>query len=228
MPTVAALEIGQSCRPDLVAELRAVLPDDVRILEVGALDGIDPATVPPIGSDAANPLSTRLADGRQVVVDEAWIAPHLQAAVRRAEAAGADALLLLCAGGFHDLASDRPLIRPAVAVARVLHERGVATMLVVVPLPGQVPASEAKWRALGFDPVVLATPLPAGLDQVVEAAEQHEAVVLDFVGHPADLIDRLEQALGSRGNAQVFDLGRYGALAMADLARVRAPVADRA
>jgi hypothetical protein len=48
-------------------------------------------------------------------------------------------------------------------------------------------------------------------------------VVLDFVGHPADLVDRLERALESRTDARVFDLGRYGALAIVDvLARARA------
>ena len=226
MPTVAALEIGQSSRPDLVAELRAALPDDVGILEVGALDGIDPATLPDIGSDAANPLSTRLADGRHVIVDEAWIAPHLQAAVRRAESAGVDALLLLCAGGFQEAASDRPLIRPTDAVAQVLRERGVQTMLVVVPWPGQIPASEAKWRALGFDPVMLAAPLPDGLDEVVARAEGHVAVVLDFVGHHADTINRLEDAVGSSSEARVFDLGRYGALATAEVVARRPGVAD--
>src|SRR5262245_32395601 len=78
VPTVAAIEIGQSPRPDLVGGLNAVLPDDAGLFEVGALDGIDPATVPPIRFDAENPLSTRLADGQQIIVDEPWIAPHVQ------------------------------------------------------------------------------------------------------------------------------------------------------
>lgn len=217
MPTVAALEIGQSPRPDLVAELRAAVPDDVLILEVGALDGIDAATVAPIGPDAASPLSTRLADGRHVVVDEPWIAPHLQSAVRRAEAAGAEALILLCAGGFQDLTTDRPLIRPVDAVARLLRDRDLRTILVVVPARSQIPASEAKWRGLGFDPRMLATALTDGLAEIVEAAEEVEAVVLDFVGHPANDIDRVERAVVSASGALVFDLGRSGATAMADL-----------
>jgi protein AroM len=217
MPVVAALEIGQSPRPDLLAELAAVLPDGVELLEIGALDGIDPASLPPIGPDAANPLSTRLADGRHVLVDEPWVAPHLQAALRRAEAAGAEAILLLCAGGFHDLWTKRPLIRPAEAVGRALRDRGVRAILVVVPSTGQIPASEAKWRALGFDPVMLSAPLPDAIDAVVAAAVGLPAVVLDYVGHPAEVIDRLEDALGSRTTALLCDLGRYGALAMADL-----------
>jgi protein AroM len=217
MRTVAALEIGQSPRPDLVAELTAVLPEDVRLLEVGALDGIDPSGVPPIPPDAANPLITRLADGRHVLVDEPWVAPRLQDAVCRAEAAGAEALVLLCAGGFDDLTSDSPLIRPAAAVARALHEDGVATMLVVVPSAGQIPASEAKWRAFGFEPVMCFAPLPDCVADVVSAAQGVPAVVLDFIGHPADLVHLLERALESRGAARLYDLGRSAALATADL-----------
>jgi protein AroM len=217
MPLVAALEIGQSPRPDLLAELTAVLPDGVELLEIGALDGIDPAAVPPIGPDSANPLSTRLADGRHILVDEPWIAPHLQAAAHRAEAAGADAILLLCAGGFDDLRSDRPLIRPAEAVGRALRDRGVRAILVVVPSTGQIAASEAKWRVLGFEPVMLSAPLPDAIDAVLVAAAGLPAVVLDYVGHPAEVVDRLEDALQSRTTALLCDLGRYGAMAMADL-----------
>jgi protein AroM len=217
MPKIAAIEIGQSPRPDLVEELLAVLPDDAELVEVGALDGLDPATIPPIRFDAQNPLSTRLADGQQTIVDEPWIAPHVQRAVDRAEEAGADAVLLLCAGGFDGVHSTKPLIRPAEAVARVLRAHAVRTILVVVPSPRQIPASEAKWRAAGFDPLMLGTPLPKGLADVVEAAQEVKAVVLDFVGHPAKLIDRLEDALESETDALLYDLGRYAAFAMADL-----------
>ncbi len=217
MPKVAAIEIGQSPRPDLVEELAAVLPDDAELFEVGALDGVDPATIPPIRFDAENPLATRLADGQQIIVDEPWVAPHVQHAVDRAEEQQADALILLCAGGFDGLRTTTPLIRPAEAVARVLRAHDVRTILVVVPSPRQIPASEAKWRAAGFDPLMLGTPLPKGLGDVVEAAEEVKAVVLDFVGHPGKLIDRLEDALESETDALLYDLGRYGAFAMADL-----------
>jgi protein AroM len=217
MPTVAALEIGQSPRPDLVADVQAVLPDGVELREVGALDGIDPETIPPIGPGAANPLSTRLATGRRVLVDETWIAPRLQAAVRRAEADGADALLLLCAGGFDDLTSDRPLVRPVESVARALRQRGIRRILVVVPSPGQVRASTSKWRALDFEPDVLATLLPEGVDEVVAAAADVRAVVLDFVGHAGPVVDRVEEALRSRTEAHLFDVGRYGASAIVEV-----------
>jgi protein AroM len=216
MPRVAVVEIGQSPRPDLLAELTAVLPEATEVREYGALDGIDPETLPPIRFDAQNPLSTRLADGRQVLVDEPWIAPRVQAALDRATADAPDVVLLLCAAAFDDLRTDRPLIRPAEALATVLRAREVRTLLVVVPSPRQIPSAEAKWRALGFDPLMLGTPLPKGLDDVVEAAEQVRAVVLDYVGHPAKLIDRLEDALESETDALLYDLGRYAAFAVAD------------
>jgi len=217
VPRVAAIEIGQSPRPDLVEEVVAVLPDGAELFEVGALDGIDPATIPPIRFDAENPLATRLADGQQIIVDEPWVAPHVQRAIDDAQAQGADAMLLLCAGGFEGIRATKPLVRPAGAVAQVLRAHGVRTILVVVPSPRQIPASESKWRAAGFDPLMLGTPLPKGLDDVVEAAAEVKAVVLDYVGHSGKLIDRLEDALESETDALLYDLGRYGAFAMADL-----------
>ncbi len=216
MPLVAAISIGQTPRPDLVEELSAVLPDGNEVREFGALDGVELAAVPAIRFDAENPLATRVAGGQQVIVDEAWIAPHLQGAVHRAVAAGADVGLLLCAAGFGALTTEIPLVRPAEAVAATLKARGITTALVVVPSPRQITASEAKWRALGIDPLMLGTPLPKGLDDVVEAAEGVPAVILDYVGHAGKLIDRLEDALESETDALLYDLGRYGAFAVAE------------
>ena len=216
MPLVAAISIGQTPRPDLVGELEAILPEGTELREFGALDGVDVATIPPIRFDAENPLATRVAGGQQAIVDEAWITPHLQAAIRRADEAGPEVSLLLCAAGFETVTSSATLVRPAEAVAATLKGRGIGTALVVVPSPRQIPASEAKWRALGIDPLMLGTPLPKGLDDVVEAAEGVPAVILDYVGHPAKLIDRLEDALESETDALLYDLGRYGAFAVAE------------
>ena len=217
MTLVAVLEIGQSPRPDLLQAVGAALPAGVDVLELGALDGIDDAAIPAPGPDAANPLFTRLANGRRILVDEAWVAPHLQAAARRADMAGADAVLLLCAGGFEDLVSERPLIRPARVVAAALGDAGARSTLVVVPAPGQLAASAAKWRAAGIEPVMLACALPDGVDAVVDAAASGsvDAVVLDYVGHPAELVDRLVAALAAATNATLYDLGREGARGLA-------------
>jgi len=215
-PVVAAITIGQTPRPDLLAELAAVLPDGVEVHEYGALDGIAANELPRIGFTAESPLATRLADGSQVVVEEAWLSPRVQAAVERAEADGAGVLVLLCAGAFEAVTSNAPLIRPATVVSSTLGARGFRTALVVVPSPRQLVASEAKWRSLGIDPLMLGVPLPRGLDDVVEAAADVPAVVLDYVGHPARLIDRLEDALESETDALLFDLGRYAAFATAE------------
>jgi protein AroM len=216
MPLVAAISIGQTPRPDLVEELTAILPDDGELREYGALDGVDLATIPPIRFDAENPLGTRVSGGRQAIVDEPWLAPHVQRVVDQAAADGVDVGLLLCAAGFHGVGAGFPLVRPAEAVAATLAARGTRTALIVCPSPRQIPASEAKWRALGIDPLMLGTPLPKGLDDVVEAAEGVAAVILDYVGHPAKLVDRLEDALESETDALLYDLGRYGAYAVVE------------
>ena len=151
VPKVAAIEIGQSPRPDLVEELAAVLPDDASCSRSApSTASIRPRSADPLRR--RNPLATRLADGQQIIVDEPWVAPHVQHAVDRAEEQRADALDPPVRGRIRRPSDDDAADRPAEAVARVLRAHGVRTILVVVPSPRQIPASEAKWRPPGSIP----------------------------------------------------------------------------
>ena len=63
--------------------------------------------------------------------------------------------------------------------------------------------------------------LPAALPRqsatVAQAADGLGAVVLDYVGHPAEVIDRLEAELAARNGTRLIDLGRTGELALVAL-----------
>jgi protein AroM len=203
-PVLAAITIGQAPRPDLLAPIRERLPGHVALLEFGALDDLAATDLPVAG---ASPLTTRLRDGRPVVVDEAFLAPRVQAAIDRAEAAGASVTLLLCAGGFADLRAKGVLVRPFQAAVEALRGLGARRVGVVVPITGQAVPADRKWRAAGFEPLVRVGP-PASADGWTGI----DAVVLDFVGHPP------EEAATLRGRlaVPVVDLGEAGAAAAAD------------
>ena len=100
---------------------------------------------------------------------------------------GVAATLLLCAGGFLTVTARGPLVRPfdvAVGRLRSLVARRVG---VIVPIAAQVGPSRAKWAAAGFDPdVAVGTPRDAG--RWTAAGVAIDAVVLDYVGHPASLV----------------------------------------
>jgi protein AroM len=219
---VAAVTIGQSPRPDLIEALLARLPDDVEVLEIGALDLLSAESLPrPARSretaSPAYPLTTRLRDGTAVIVDEADLAPLVQAAIAKAEASGARVILLLCAGGFEGAKSDRPLVRPfdaAMARLRAMHARRIQ---VVVPFAGQAEAAARKWRSAGFDPVTIVGD-PAGLassqagtHSSAPSSPAFDALVLDYVGHPSATVQRLR----ARTTVPLVDLGECGADAVA-------------
>ena len=202
---VGAVTIGQTPRPDLLEPLLARLPAGFAVIEVGALDPLGPDDLPK-GGEGAYPLTTRLRDGRPVTLDEAFLAPLVQAAVDEAERRGATTTLLLCAGGFPDVRARGVIVRPFDAAAVELRALGAARIVVAVPIDVQVAPSERKWRGAGFDPVVLVGS-PAALD----AATGTGAVVLDFVGHPVADVAALRAAL----TVPLIDLGEAGASAAA-------------
>jgi len=207
--TAGAVTIGQTPRADLLEPLLARLPADVEVVEVGALDPLGPDDLPK-GGDGAYPLTTRLRDGRPVTLDEAFLAPLVQAAVDEAERRGATTTLLLCAGGFPDVRARGVLVRPLDAAVAELRALAAVRIAVVVPIEAQVSPSERKWRAAGFDPVVIVGSPPA-----LDAPIGISAVVLDYVGHPAADIAELRAVL----TIPLIDLGEAGA--SASVARFR-------
>lgn len=202
---VGAVTIGQTPRPDLLEPLLARLPAGVEVVEVGALDPLGPDDLPK-GGDGACPLTTRLRDGRPVTLDEEFLAPLVQAAVDEAERRGAITTLLLCAGGFPDIRARGVLVRPLDVAVSELRALGAARIVVAVPVEAQVAPSERKWRAAGFEPVVIVGSPPA-----LDAPAGISAVVLDYVGHPVAVVAALRSALA----VPLIDLGEAGASAAA-------------
>jgi protein AroM len=199
-PRIGAVTIGQAPRPDLLEPLRKRSGGTADVIEAGALDGLErhelPARGPSRGDEGrgAYPLTTRLRDGSSVTLDEAALVPLVQRAIERAEAAGAEATLLLCAGGFLDVT----------AVAR-LGAMDARRLIIVVPYPGQAEASRRKWTAAGFEASIrVADPPTVDDDGDVASAD---AIVLDYVGHPSSVVE----ALRARAPLPVVDLGEAGA-----------------
>jgi hypothetical protein len=257
---VGMLTIGQSPRPDLVAPFAGLRPE-VELLQAGALDGLTRADLASLRDlDALRsiadsrvdrvdegdrvdryPLTTRLADGTPITLDEATLAPLVAAALRRLEGQGAIATLLLCAGGFASVCGDRPLVRPFALTAAVLRAAGVGRIGVVVPVEAQRQAAATKFASGGFEPTVWAAPLDAVADRLpgwlaagapggpgepgspaklgAGGAPERDAapfahLVLDYVGHDPDAVSALQRRVGM----PVFDLGLIAAAALAAIA----------
>ncbi|AHH97250.1 AroM family protein [Kutzneria albida] len=190
MRTLGLVTIGQTPRVDLVAELRALLPP-CRILEHGALDGLAEHTIAAMAPSPGEPaLTTRLADGRAVVYRHDLAEGLVAAAVRRAESAGADVVLLACGGSFGEIEHRKPLLRTEELAQHAVS--GLAKGLrigVLRPLADQVePARRAWCRVLGTDQLATAVvnPFDAAPGELAAAvagiADQCDLVVLDCFG----------------------------------------------
>ena len=174
----------------------------------GALDGLAADAIPPAAG--AFPLTTRLADGGTVVVDEAFLLPRMQAAVHRLEDAGVAAILLMCAGTFGPVTSRVPLVKPFELTVATLRTWGWTRPLVVCPFAAQEAPMRARWTDAGFDAHVI-TARVGDVDAIRAAAAGCQCLVLDYFGHPPATVATLRAALSQ----PVVDIGAFAAAALA-------------
>lgn len=206
MPRIGAILIGQSPRPDLVKPLTKANPN-FQYIESGALDFVDPADIPAPTSEYI--LTTRLADGTLIRVDESYLFPLLEKAIANAERQGALISVLLCAGPFDGLYGAKPLYRPTAMADTILQTRGIKRLALLSPSQEQAGAIHQKWLSRGYVPTVFVDPGLPDAELAVWMREQlHysscEYLVVDYVGHPLEKIHALERALP----IPVLDLGK--------------------
>jgi hypothetical protein len=199
--------IGQTPRPDLTRDLRRRFVG-ARLALCGAMDGLTSRGVPDC-PPAGYPLETRLRDGSRVVVDAAFVEPRMQAAIDDLNGR-VSAHLILCAGPFPGIAAPVPLVVPFAVTAAALMRRTLRALDVVVPFAAQAAPARRKWEKAGFVPRVHAL-----ADRAAEVSigswlqeafgvSRSEALVLDYVGLPAEL----SGAVTEYSDVPVFDVGR--------------------
>jgi protein AroM len=206
MHAIGLITIGQSPRVDVVPEMAAVMGPGIHVHEAGALDGLGRAEIArlaPSGRDEI--LVTRLADGTAVFLGKDKIVGHVEARIAALEDAGASVTALLCTGAFPPLRTRTLLIQPQpVLLGAVRGMRWPGRLGVVTPSVPHVPQTEARWRADGFDPVVV--PLSpyehedAGALARVSAAfraARAGLIVLDCMGFNRKTRDELRALTGA-------------------------------
>lgn len=215
---VGALTIGQSPRPDLIEPLRRMLPPGWAIAEAGALDGLAPTSIPP-PSEALYPLVTRLRDGSPVMVEEAFLLPWLQHALRKLEAKEVSVSILLCAGTFAALHAQRPFVKPFDIACADLQARGLHTLGLITPVQEQETPLRRRWQAAGFNAAVwtadITTQDDAFRHQLQTQIARHalDCILLDYVGHPPATVEELQQ----NSPLPLFDLGQMAMRALLHL-----------
>ncbi|MEN3262242.1 AroM family protein [Sodalis endosymbiont of Spalangia cameroni] len=192
---IGTLTIGQAPRPDIAPLLDAALPPQVACIHAGLLDGLDDEAI--AARFAVQPggavLTSRLLDGRAVVMDKAAVGTAVQEKIHALDAQGCDIIALLCTGEFHGLTTQRAwlmepdLILPATQTALVGQRRAG----ILVPLASQIDSEKEKWRGLAVAPVfAVASPYTAPEEEVAAAARSlaqqgAEVILTDCMGYTA-------------------------------------------
>lgn len=186
MTKLGVLTIGQAPRADrLVHEVALVLGDGFKVVERGALDGLQATDVGGLAPADDDVLITLLSDGTPVRVGKRAIIGRLQDQITRLEVENVAATLLVCTGHFPDFEHRRPLLQPQAAlygVVKGLAARGrIATM---PPLPEQAAMARREWAAMGEPDVVVVTADPyapephRGIAEAATRAQESAARVL--------------------------------------------------
>ena len=206
MKTFGAVTIGQSPRPDITADILAVLGPDYRVVERGALDDLTRAEIdrlaPNPGEDV---LVTRLRDGSEVQAAERHITPLVQQKVNELFAEGVPVVVLLCTGHFPGFTANGPVLRPQELINQGAADLGRGKKVgVLCPTPEHIPQMKRQWgQVLGSEPLVMAASPYHGISAVEQPAfAMKEAgvqvVAMDCIAYSLALKERVEQITGAR------------------------------
>lgn len=205
-PTLGIVTIGQAPRVDLHEDLFTLLGDNVNLLEMGALDGLDLSTIqhlyPVQHSDHV--LVSRMQDGQQVRIKESDLTPLLSEAVRRMQQQQPDLIIVLCTGDLPDFANASGVV--VISPKRVVHHffAGLTDKLsiaVMSPDEAQVDNTRQRWLSQGFKVQCLAgSPYleDGGRDDAADQLKQMQAdiVYLDCMGYTLEQKQQIAQRSG--------------------------------
>lgn len=183
---VGLATIGQSPRADIRTAYESILGPAIRMIEAGALDGLDAAGVRQLRPGNGDIPLVTLFDGNAVRISKEGVTPLLQRAIHRVVANGADIVVVLCTGHFESLRADVPLIEPDRVLDGFMRAiQPMGRLGVVMPDDGQRTMMRRKWH--GYE-LSLATASPYqppatwGVAIARLTAAGVEAIVLDCMG----------------------------------------------
>ncbi|MBS1254211.1 MAG: hypothetical protein MAG451_03268 [Anaerolineales bacterium] len=213
MNTLGIVTIGQAPRSDVVPQMRQYLPAGTRIVEAGALDGLD---IEEVQTFRPRPgeyvLTTRMADGQSVVVSKERLLPCLEIAFDRVQEAGAGTILMLCTGEFPELkprpearaTGRRPVLvaepdRMLPHIVLAFHPRRLG---IIIPLAEQAEAATARWSEVSREVAVAPADPYGDAERIPQAGREllrhnPELIVMDCMGFQEDHRQTVKETTGA-------------------------------
>lgn len=202
MTKLGFVTIGQSPRTDITPDIVEQLPDDVEVVEAGALDEFDSAAAvrEAVGPHDGEPIFvTRLRDGTSVTVDRNSVIDLVQARIDEL-AEEVSTIGVLCTGDFPSFDADVPILEPS----DLLHAWTSSivdggTIGVLMPKQEQIDQTREKWAE--FDVVAAAGSPYTDEDEVGPAADalgtEPDLVVMDCMGYTPAMKATVREKTGS-------------------------------
>lgn len=200
---LGVVTIGQAPRSDVGPILEKYLGNQVKMIQVGALDGltkaeIDDTLFPETGDYV---LTSRLLTAESVVMSREKLQPLLQKRIDELESQGCKQILVLCTGVFHGLQTKSAfLIEPdqiiPSAVSGMVKNRQLG---VITPLDEQRDTMAEKWEAFGLSPLVsTASPYRSDEQSFQKAAQSlveqgADVILLDCMGYVEEMRDLIRR-----------------------------------
>lgn len=204
MSKMGFVTIGQSPRTDITPDIVAQLPDEMEVVEAGALDEFDSRAEvkEAVGPREDEPIFvTRMRDGSSVTVDRDSVVDLVQ---DRIDELAADpevsTIGVLCTGDFPEFDADVPILEPS----DLLHAWAASivdggTIGVLMPKAEQLDQTFDKWD--GFDVVAAAGSPYTDEDEVTPAAEaigtDADLVVMDCMGYTPGMKATVRETTGA-------------------------------
>jgi len=185
--------IGQSPRKDLVEDFLKILPQNIEIIEVGALDDFknrEEAELSISPGPGETLYISRLRDGAEVRISKEKLIPLMQSKISYLELAGVDIIGLLCSGEFPEFICKVPVIYPDKILKNVVASisfKGKSAIL--IPNKDQVSYAYNKWSTYLEDLEIFPiSPYTSDIDDFIELGRViHEKgfrlVVMDCMGY---------------------------------------------
>ena len=169
---VGAVTIGQSPRVDVMGDMKAILGEEVEVLEAGALDGLS------------------MESGGFAKFGESFILSRLQDCITRLENNGAEVIVFLCAGSFPDIfKANVPLIYPSKilnGIAKAVSER--SNMILITPDEEQIQQAYDQWGPIMEQVTAIAANPYGDEEELIKAAQKakeidSDLIVMDCIGY---------------------------------------------
>lgn len=203
-PRIGALVVGQSPRPDIENEIRALAGGPIALDLRGALDGLSRPEIdacPP--EDDADTLFTRLPNGDGVKLSKRLVIRQGEAQLASLASAGYDVTMVMCTGDFPDWRDRFRVLFPSLTLSAMV--RGClpeGRLGVFTPLQEQCAKSQARWQSAGYDAQVAALS-PNADEATVRAAaavlQDHDPqlLVLDCISYTRQTKHVVRDVLGA-------------------------------